>query len=145
MMNKILGFLLMACTFIACKPEAVKIEYHKDECAYCAMKISDPKFGAELVTDKSKVYKFDSAECLFDYMADENPDIGLILVTDFFNPHTLIDANKAMYLISENVPSPMGANLSAYASVEEVNSMQQKNGGEVYEFQDLFKQYKNKE
>ncbi|MGB5288980.1 MAG: hypothetical protein WBN42_10875, partial [Ignavibacteriaceae bacterium] len=50
-------FLLASC---GSKPEP--INYGKDECEFCRMQISDNRYGAELVTDKGKVYKFDSIE-----------------------------------------------------------------------------------
>ena len=38
----------------------------------------------------------------------------MFLVTDYVSPKKLIDAKTATYLISEEIQSPMGANLSAF-------------------------------
>ncbi len=143
-MKKVYNFLLISIFLLSCTPTPQEIEYHYDECAYCAMKISDSKFGAELVTDKSKVYKFDSGECLIDYVLKENPELGLLLVTDYTRPHTLIDAYEAIYLISQNLPSPMGANLSSYESLADAEKMQSEKGGELYTYDQVLELFKNR-
>lgn len=60
--------LALVTSFMGCayaKPEP--IAYDVDACAYCRMQISDPRFGAALVTAKSRTLKFDSIDCLVAY------------------------------------------------------------------------------
>jgi copper chaperone NosL len=57
---------LIAFLLIGCNPKAEKINLGKDQCAECKMTIVDPKFGAEIVTKKGKVYKFDDTHCIAD-------------------------------------------------------------------------------
>ena len=66
------------------------------------------------------------------------------MVTDFNQPQTLIDAKSATYLISELVPSPMGGNLSAYASKDEAVKMQKEGTGVLLDFPELVATYKDK-
>ena len=54
----------IAFLLIGCNPKAEKINLGKDQCAECKMTIADPKFGAEIVTKKGKVYKFDDTHCI---------------------------------------------------------------------------------
>ncbi len=83
--------------------------------------IVDERFGAELVTKKGKVYKFDAIECLLPETIKNGEDnYAHILVTDYLNPPTLIDATSSAFLISKNRPSPMGGNLSAYFTEDTV-------------------------
>jgi copper chaperone NosL len=84
------------------------------------MKIMDQKYGAEMITSKGKVYKFDSAECLANFVKHEEAgkDAKLMLVTDVAPPHSLIDAQSAMYLHSLQLPSPMGAFISAFSHAD---------------------------
>ena len=135
--------ILFVLTLLSCKPSPVDIKYYEDECGFCKMKISDPNFGAELVTAKGKVYKFDSAECMFrEYLESNQNDYAFVLVTDYTNPHTLVNAFEATYLVSENLPSPMGGNLSAYQYLNKAKILQKEKGGQVYNFDQIMKEYK---
>ena len=68
-------FTFLSLVILSCGISPLPIDYNHDECAYCKMKIADARFGAELVTSKGKVFKFDSAECLiWSYINDENTE-----------------------------------------------------------------------
>ncbi len=108
-------FVLMSCTV---KPQ--KIEYGKDACSFCKMSIVETKFAAEIVTNKGRASKYDAVECMLNDIKDkEEKSLAYILVTDYSNPKQLIDATKATYLISKEIKSPMGANLSAFVNKKE--------------------------
>ena len=127
----ILAFIFV---FLSCGLDPEPINYGKDLCAHCNMKIMDKLHGAELVTSKGKIYKFDSGECLIDYIAHNSiseENIGHTLVTGYDNPGQLINAGKAVFLISKNLPSPMGAFLTAFSNKDEARKKQQEVGGEI--------------
>lgn len=117
---------------ISCGSSAEPINYGHDECDFCRMLIADNRYGAELVTDKGKVFKFDEVGCLIEYaivknlVGDANQQF---LITDFSKPETFLDATKAFYVENENFRSPMGLNVSAFN--DEVNSQKfiSDNGG----------------
>lgn len=96
------------------------------------MMISDNRYGAELITDKGKIFKYDSIECLIDYaleknlIGDENQNF---LVIDFSNPERLINARTAFYVHNENVRSPMGLNVSAFENESAVKNFLLTKGG----------------
>ena len=137
----IIGFLLST---ISCSIEPVPIDYNHDECAYCKMKISDIRFGAELVTKKGKITKYDSVECLArTYIEQASPEYAFIIVTDYSRPHHLIDAESATFLISENQASPMGGNLSAYEKKNDVIDVQAEKGGQILNFTELISSYRS--
>lgn len=141
---KYLAFVLMTLLLTQCKPEPQPIAYNVDECAFCKMKISDPNFGAELVTDKGKVFKYDSAECLLrEYNNNEDVSYAHVMVTDYMQPHTLINGLEAYYLISENLPSPMGGNLSCYENEQDAVEKKNKLQGEIYSFNEMVELYKD--
>ncbi|GLR17605.1 nitrous oxide reductase accessory protein NosL [Portibacter lacus] len=134
-----IGLLL----FAACNVEPVAIEYNHDECAYCKMKISDVRFGAEMVTKKGKIFKFDSAECLIrSYNENSDQQYAHVIVSDYSRPHTLIDALPASFLISDQIPSPMGGNLSAYEDADNANKILKQKGGELFTFDQIVAKYK---
>jgi len=136
-------YVLLVFTLMSCELKPEPINYNNDECAYCKMQISDVRFGAEMVTSKGKIYKYDSAECLVDtYIREDNPDYAYIMVTDYANPRTLIDAVSASYLISANQPSPMGGNLSAYQSEQTARQALEEKGGKLLSFDELLNEYK---
>ena len=107
---------------IACAPKAEPIDYGKEECAFCKMTIVSPQFASEVVTQKSKAFKYDAIECML--QAPQEDKIALYLVCDYLHENTLIDATKATYLVSKEIQSPMGAHLAAFASREEAQKIQ---------------------
>ena len=104
------------------------------------MTITDIKFGAEIVTKKGKIHKFDAVECMMNSLGAGNikiDDAGGYYVIDAANPKQLIDAAKATYLISDKFPSPMGAGLSAFANRTDAESFQKNYGGELKSWDEL--------
>ncbi|NNF20452.1 MAG: hypothetical protein HKN67_00805, partial [Saprospiraceae bacterium] len=140
-------FLLLTILFIiaglsSCSTEFKSINYDVDQCASCKMIISDKRFGAELVTKKGKVFKYDAVECLFRELALEGSDkYARIGVTHFNSPSKLQDGFASFYLVSPNRPSPMGGNLSCYSSREKVEHLVSELGGFIYDFEGLLNMY----
>lgn len=129
-LSVILFFLLV---LTACSNEPEPINYGNDECVFCKMLITDNKYGAEMVTDKGKIYKFDSVECLINFGLLEhrlNKDDHNLLVSDFNNPGNFIDARTAVYVHNENFRSPMGLNVSAFIDQGAAVEFVDENGGE---------------
>lgn len=124
---------------ISCEVKPEPIVYGEDKCTFCTMNIVDKPYGAELITDKGKIYKFDSTECLLNYMKDDEK--GTIfeykLTNTMDKPGELYDATDTFYLISENLPSPMGAYITAFTSKELAENAQKEYGGEVYSFDEI--------
>jgi copper chaperone NosL len=107
--------LLGSTLLFSCDVAPQEIAYGEDQCSSCKMMISDSRFGAELVTSKGKIFKFDAIECMAEVVLKNNTsEYAYTLVTDFEKPGQLIDASRAKFLISKMRPSPMGAFLSAY-------------------------------
>ncbi len=134
-----LGFTLWSCTV---KPEP--INYGEDGCHFCKMTIVDKLHAAEVVTNKGKIYKFDATECMINFTDEfDTSTIKLYLSNNYTEPEALIDATKATFLISKNVPSPMGAFLSAFKNKEDAVKVQTEKGGEIYNWEELLIHFKN--
>ncbi|MBL8016757.1 MAG: nitrous oxide reductase accessory protein NosL [Ignavibacteria bacterium] len=136
--------LLMAS---ACNTEPEEISFGTDQCALCRMNISEVKFGAEIVTKKGKIYKYDGAECMLNALSLGNisyDDAAGFYVIDASNPKQLTNAVDASYLISEKLPSPMGANLSCYSKKTDAAAMQKQYGGELKTWNELLAKFKVK-
>lgn len=131
---------LISFLWIGCNQQPEAIRYGQDACAFCRMVIADEKFGSELITQKGKIYKFDSIECLAAYRHSDQisgSDIHSMWITNFKTPGQWLPAEQTQFLQSPNVPSPMGMSLSGYASSDEAKSMQSQFGGEVLNWEQV--------
>ncbi|HSU27294.1 MAG TPA: nitrous oxide reductase accessory protein NosL [Chitinophagaceae bacterium] len=113
----------LACTIIlnSCSIDTKPIQYGKDDCEHCKMSIIDPKYGAEIVTKKGKVYKFDDIICLYRFLHGRTVDETLLarkVVINAEAKNEFIDLEKAVYLLSPELNSPMGSNAIAFSSRE---------------------------
>ncbi|MDO5607574.1 MAG: nitrous oxide reductase accessory protein NosL [Capnocytophaga sp.] len=131
-------FTLLA--FTSCEVAPQPIEYGTDMCHFCSMSIVDKTHAAQIVTQKGRAYKYDAAECMIqDIQAKDYGKIALFLVTDYTHPAKLIDAAEATFLVSEEIKSPMGANLSAFEKKEEA----QKYEGQLFTWETIQKRFDN--
>jgi copper chaperone NosL len=122
----------------SCNPAPKAIAYGTDSCYFCRMTIVDQQRAAEIVTLKGKVYKFDAVECMVHSKGEIGTEnIALYLCNTFNKPADLADATTAGFLESEALPSPMGANLTAFTNVEEATMAMEEYGGKVYLWESL--------
>ncbi len=138
----ILALLLMV---FSCNVAPQAIDYGQDGCHFCKMTIVDKVHAAEIVTTKGKVYKFDATECMVNFMNDfDTSEVELYLSNNYTEPEALIDATKATFLISKEIPSPMGAFLSAFKSKEDAKRFQSEKGGTLYTWDELLSHLNNR-
>ena len=130
--------LILLLIFSSCNVSPKPIEYGSDGCHFCKMTIVDKVHAAEFVTKKGKVYKFDATECMVNYFDEfDTSEIELYLTNYFSKPEAFTDATKATYLISKNLPSPMGAFLTAFENKSEAEKVQTEKGGKLYSWPEL--------
>src|SRR5688572_9953312 len=129
------------CLFmISCSVKPEPIQYGKDACHHCKMTLVDNKFGAEVVTTKGKVFKFDDTNCLLNFMSSsklEDKDVAHCLITDFASPGVLIDAKTALYVKSEQIKTPMASNIAAFENKTNLESHNDSWKGEELSWNDL--------
>ncbi len=138
MILQVLWAFLLPLFLFSCrgeKPEPIKLG--EDVCEYCKMVIADGKFAAEVITKKGKVYKFDAIECMVGYFNENEEEIKMAYVANFLNPEEFIPAEKAVYLKSPDIRSPMGMNLSAYKGEEEAKKVLEGKQGELLRWESL--------
>jgi len=138
-------FLYLMLINTSCSISPKKIEYGFDNCHFCNMTIIDNKFSAELVTIKGRVFKFDAIECMIRSI-NENTDLkySYILVADHSSPGNLFDAHKGSFIISKNIPSPMGAFLSGYPTEDIAKQVLKEAGGTFFDWDGIKQEYINK-
>ena len=119
---RLLFITFLSAWLVACdvKPEA--LAYGKDACHSCKMTLVDKKFGAEAVTNKGKVYKFDDVNCMVNfYNSQETPDnVSLLLVIDFDSVDQFVDAREGFYVKSPMIKSPMGSQVASFSTREQL-------------------------
>ena len=122
---KMLSYFLLLALSISCgKKEAEPIKLNTDGCEFCKMKIADGKFGAELITTKGRVYKFDDMHCMVNYHKD-NPTakVQSFYIHDFNQNNVLIPAETAFYIKGGEINSPMHGNIIAVQTKEEADEL----------------------
>jgi copper chaperone NosL len=130
---------------ISCSVEPEPIHYGKDTCHHCKMTLMDNKFGAELVSTKGKIFKFDDTNCLISFVNSgqlSNNDIAHCLITDFATPGVLIDAKTALYVRSQQIKSPMASNVAAFSNSTTLTSHNSSWQGEELSWSDLITKLK---
>lgn len=130
--------LLCSAVFASCEIGPSPMVYGSDACAWCSMTIVDPVHGSQIVTGKGKAFKFDAIECMMGYLQNQpDTDAALVLVNTHDQPNSLNDASACTFLISEGLPSPMGANLTAFTSEEAADRIRNQLDGNLYSWESL--------
>lgn len=105
----------------SCSKEPKPIEFGVDNCDHCMMNISDTRYGAELVTQKGKIYKFDDMYCMKAFLQDGNiaeNQIHSLWLVDFEATEQLIPAKESFLLHNPILKSPMGSDMAAFTDKE---------------------------
>jgi len=131
-----IALLLSSCA----APGPEPLRYGEDVCDYCRMTIVEQNFGSELVTNKAKVYKFDSIECLAAFEATARvaaDDIHSLWITDFSASPNLINTLGAYFVHTDHARSPMGMGLFGFSSPSKASAFAGEHQGAVVEWSDL--------
>lgn len=128
---------ILLTSLAACNVAPVPINFGSDGCHFCKMTIVDKQHAAELVSSTGKAFKYDAIECMVDDLKNHDPNrVELLLVSDF-GKSQLVDAKNAYFLVSENLPSPMGANLSGFETKDKALFAHQEYEGDIYTWHEL--------
>ncbi|WP_442587240.1 nitrous oxide reductase accessory protein NosL [Pedobacter sp. AW31-3R] len=129
------GLLLGACSTA---PQPITVG--KDACSFCKMSVVDKRYGAELITKKGKVYKFDDMHCLIAFRKSGsilNQDLQCMYIVNFDAPHELMELKDALLFKSELLRSPMGSNISGFKTKQALQSAAETFKGETVPLQQL--------
>jgi copper chaperone NosL len=114
----------------------------RDNCDFCRMKVSDTRFGGEIVTSKGKVYKFDDIHCLLSFVNRPEFDrtqIGQVYLVDFSGNHALLLASETSLLESDALLAPMGGHLAAFKDPDSLHEVANTYKGSVLKWDNVYK------
>lgn len=124
----------------SCSVQPQPIRYGKDACHHCKMTLMDNKFGAELVSTKGKVFIFDDVNCFVGFIKKgtlSKNEVAHYLVTDFASPGTLVNAQTATYVWSEEINTPMASNIVGFKDTRLREQYNAKWNGKIMSWEEL--------
>ena len=144
--NVSVGFAITLIVVLAsCSTEPQPLQYGTDVCHFCKMTLMDKKFGAELVTKKGKVYKFDDLNCFLNFYHSgfvEPADFTHQLVVDYSQPGKLIEATSAFYFKSKELRTPMASEVAAFSKKHSMDSIKKNMTGFYLVWGEVITQFK---
>ncbi len=138
-MRTLVAILLLAslgCREADQRPQA--IESH-DTCAHCKMAISQPRYAAQIVDKDGTAYKFDDIGCMTNFARQRKlapPSGAKIYVIDYASAEWL-DAEKAVFVRSEAIDSPMASGLAGFRDASAAQSFTKSNPGQILTLKDV--------
>jgi copper chaperone NosL len=111
-----LATVLIALIASSCSGGPRPIDYGRADCTVCRMRITDKRFGGEVVSSNGKIHQFDTIECLAEYVASAPATARAVWVTDFEHPGVLISAETAVFVRRPRVSSGMGGDIVAVSA-----------------------------
>lgn len=140
--NTTAALLFLSVTILSCNAGPEPIKTGVDNCYFCKMTVSNIRFGAEIVTTKGKIYKFDDLHCVISFLQTKDlasVSIKEIYLTDFCGSHQLINVNKSYLIKIDNLRSPMGGNIAAFDNRDSLVKIQQHYNGSPVNWNELIK------
>ena len=138
MKNSLILFLMLL--LLSCNTQPQPLVIGKDECSYCKMPYADAKFGAEIITVKGKVYKFDDVSCMNNFTKAElrkDEIIKSMLIVNYSSNQTFLNTAETVFLISPQLHTPMNSGIAGFESKEKANSLLVNFPGEILSWHQL--------
>lgn len=134
--GRLLGILLVPAFLYSCSNDKpVLIKLNADNCDFCMMGISDGRHGAEIITEKGRIYKFDDIACMAHYCKDHSDTkIKKYYVHDYTKNNELIPAESAFFVSGGTIKSPMNGNIAAFTNKSEAKAFEAQTKGEEKEW-----------
>ncbi len=123
--GRVMAALIVCFALSGCKTGPDPIKIGSDACSFCKMTIADAKHGAELITKKGKVYKFDDLYCLLAFLKTgeiKNSDTRQIYLVDFAGNHTLVKSHESFLLQSVDIHGPMNGKIISFQNKDSMRS-----------------------
>ena len=132
--------LLLMVGVQGCSSGPEPIRFGKDACHFCKMIITDQRFGAELITDKHKIYKFDDTHCVVSFLKSGDVSktaIADIYLIDYSQQGQFVKATESFLFQSDALRSPMGGNVAAFTAEDSLLKFKQELNGAAVSWNEL--------
>lgn len=132
--------LMIAILLTSCNADPDPLKVGKENCNFCKMTISDVRFGAEIITNKGKLYKFDDIHCILSSIKAGVPtatEIKEVYLTDFSGSHELKKSAETFLLKSDDLRSPMNGNIAAFSRKDSLDKVMAIYKGEEMTWKDV--------
>jgi copper chaperone NosL len=119
--------------FTGCTPTPEPLRLGEDNCYFCKMTLTDRRYGAELVTKKGKVYKFDDLNCLCNFikMGEVTPENTAFTLAVDFKSGQLVDVTQSYFLGNEALKSPMRADIACFSNQTDRDALKSELGNGI--------------
>jgi copper chaperone NosL len=117
----IVAAFFVATTIVSCDVKPQPLVLGKDNCYFCKMTVSDARFGAEVITKKGKIYKFDDVHCLLAFLKSREvaaKEIKDVYFVTFDGDHRFVKSEDATLLKGDELHSPMNGNVAAFSTAD---------------------------
>jgi copper chaperone NosL len=112
-------------------PRPREIAWGDERCAHCHMNLVDPRFAAQLRTGTGKSVVFDDVGCLAEWIRENRAPVGAAWVASFTEPRDWLATDRALYLLSDTLRTPMASGLAALRAGREADSVLAALGGRL--------------
>ena len=113
-----------------------QIRYGEETCVFCGMLINEERFAAALTTATGETKTFDDIGCLLHDFAEQDRATMRVWVHDYGSGRWL-EAPHAVFVHSDDVPTPMGGGLFAFSTQEVAEQFAREVHGTVMRFGQL--------
>lgn len=131
-MKDLILMFMSVVIFSSCNTDPQPISFGTDGCDFCSMTISDNRYGAELITKKGRIYKFDDLHCIHGFLKNNTvaeADIHSVWLVDYQHDGKLIASDKSFLWHNVELKTPMGSNTVALDNAADVEKNITEHGG----------------
>jgi copper chaperone NosL len=119
------------------RPAPVPIALDEDACALCRMAVSQLPFAAEVALGGGVARTFDDVGCLQAWLRREPlPEKAAVYVVDF-ETHGWLEAERAFYLRSRELPTPMSSGIAAFVTRDAAVAAQNRWPGDLLSWEQI--------
>lgn len=139
-------FLLVLLILTACarntnvEPTPPTIHYGEDVCELCNMIINDERYAADYFTSDGQAHLFDDIGDMVQAHLKNQDEVVAFFAHDYQDKGWL-RAEKATYVRSDQLPTPMASGLVAFNSPDKAKTLAAEVQGQVMTFEELLSHY----
>lgn len=129
--------LLTACTSQPSGPQPPEISYGQEMCDQCGMMIDEPRFAAAILLTNGEYRKFDDVGEMLVYQMEHPEDQVSAWFVHDYNSQGWIRGETAFYVRSEELHTPMGMGIAAFADESDAQDFAAQVDGQVYTLDEI--------